>query len=84
MLEKLLAEIRSGGTFETGELASRLGTTPELLSAMLEHLQRSGQLQAFNTCSDTCAECSLSHACKSPQRGNASGQTLRLFTLTEA
>ncbi len=84
MLEKLLAEIRSGGTFETGELASRLGTTPELLSAMLEHLQRSGQLQPFNTCSDTCAECSLSNACRSPQPGNASGQTLRLFTLTEA
>ncbi len=84
MLEKLLAEIRSGGTFETGELASRLGTTPEMLSAMLEHLQRSGQLQPFNTCSDTCAECRLSNACKSPQPGNASGQTLRLFTLTEA
>lgn len=84
MLEKLLSELRTGGTFETGELASRLGTTPEMLVAMLEHLQRSGKIQPFNTCSDTCTECSLSNSCRRPDPESSSGQTLRLFTLTEA
>ena len=81
MLEKLLSEIRAGGTFETGDLASRLGTTPEMLSAMLEHLQRSGYIQPFNTCSDTCAECSLSNSCRRPQPETSSGETFRLYTL---
>jgi hypothetical protein len=81
MLEKLLAEIRSGGTYETGELASRLGTTSEMLSAMLEHLQRSGHLQPFSTCSDGCAGCSLGNSCKRPQPETSSGETLRLFTV---
>ena len=40
MLEQLLKEIRAGGTLETGKLAARLGTTPQLIEAMLEHLQR--------------------------------------------
>ena len=84
MLEKLLAEIRSGGTFETGELASRLGTTPEMLSAMLEHLQRSGQLQPFSTCSDRCARCNLQTSCHTPQASQSPGHTLRLLTLTES
>ena len=83
MLEKLLAELRTGGTFETGELAVRLGTSPELLGAMLEHLQRSGHIRSFDTCNDACVECSLSSSCRQPQPESSSGQTLRLFTLTE-
>jgi hypothetical protein len=81
MLEKLLAEIRSGGTFETGKLASRLGTTPEMLSAMLEHLQRSGKIQPFNACTDTCAGCSLSDSCRHPQIDEYADKPLRLFTV---
>jgi len=78
MLEKLLAELRAGGTFETGELAVRLGTTPELLSAMLAHLQRVGLIQSFDTCSDACAECSLSNACRQPDPDKKS---LHLFSV---
>jgi hypothetical protein len=81
MLEKLLAEIRSGGTFETGELAARLGTTPELLTAMLEHLQRLGVIQPFITCNDTCAGCDLSNSCRQPQSDNSSRNALHLFTV---
>ncbi len=65
MLEKLLAEIRSGGTFETGGLAARLGTTPALVEAMLEHLQRAGHLRPYDTCGDACGGCSLKEGCKS-------------------
>jgi hypothetical protein len=81
MLEKLLAEISSGGTFETGELAARLGTTPELLVAMLEHLQRSGYIQPLQTCNDACGGCSLSKTCGPPRSDDSKGNAPRLFTV---
>ena len=68
MLEKLLQEIQSGGTFETGTLAARLGTTLELVKAMLEHLQRSGYLSPYEACSDTCGRCSLKNECKTEKQ----------------
>lgn len=77
MLEKLLAEIRSGGTFETGVLAARLGTTPALVEAMLEHLQRAGHLRPYQTCGDACGGCSLKSACKSAARTDS----LRLWQI---
>ena len=51
MLQKLLDEIQSGGTLEPGILAARLGTTPHMVAAMLEHLARMGKLQAYAACS---------------------------------
>jgi len=70
MLEKLLEESRAGGTFETGVLAARLGTTPALVEAMLEHLQRAGQLRPYETCGDACGACSLKQECKSAHPAN--------------
>ena len=64
MLEQLIDEIRAGGTLETGALAARLGTTPQLVEAMLEHLQRSGLVQAYAGCNDGCLGCSLQDSCK--------------------
>jgi len=64
MLERLVNEIRAGGTLETGALAARLGTTPQLVEAMLEHLQRSGLIQTYVRCSDGCLGCSLQDACR--------------------
>jgi hypothetical protein len=74
MLEQLVKEIRAGGTLETGDLATRLGTTPELIEAMLGHLQRSGLIQAYVSCSDGCQECGLQDACNKPASG-----TIRLW-----
>ncbi len=68
MLEQLLAEIRASGTLETSRLAARLGTTPALVEAMLDHLQRSGHLRPYETCGDACGGCSLKSACKSAAR----------------
>jgi len=70
MLEKLLEEIRSGGTFETGVLAARLGTTPALVEAMLEHLQRAGQLRPYEACGEACRTCNLKQACQSAHQKN--------------
>lgn len=74
MLEQLVKEIRAGGTLETGDLATRLGTTPQLIEAMLGHLQRSGLIQAYVSCSDGCQGCSLQDACNKPASG-----TIRLW-----
>lgn len=63
MLEQLLVEIRSGGTLEVSALAARLDTTPELVTVMLEHLQRAGRLRPYETCGDGCDGCSLKNAC---------------------
>lgn len=64
MLERLLYEIRNGGPLEVSALAARLGTTPALVQAMLEHLQRMGTIQLYGeTCADGCQGCSLSQAC---------------------
>lgn len=69
MLEQLVKEIRAGGTLETRDLATRLGTTPQLIEVMLEHLQRSGLIRAYVSCSDGCLGCSLQDACKEPAPG---------------
>ena len=70
MLERLLDEIRSGGTFETGVLAARLGTTPALVEAMLEHLQRAGYIHSYQPCGDACSGCSLRSACKATHQAD--------------
>ncbi len=65
MLERLLAEIHAGGTFETGVLANKLGTSPAMVEAMLEHLQRLGRLQPYQSCGDGCSGCGLKNDCRS-------------------
>jgi predicted ArsR family transcriptional regulator len=64
MLQKLLFEIQSGGTLEPGALAARLGTSPQMVRGMLEHLERMGMLQAFSVCSSQgCEGCGLTSSC---------------------
>jgi len=64
MLEQLLKEIRAGGTLETGKLAARLDTSPQLVEAMLEHLQRAGLIKPYINCGDGCQGCGLREACQ--------------------
>lgn len=73
MLEKLLEEIRAGGALETHALAAKLGTTPQLVAVMLEHLQRSGLVKNYVKCDDGCGSCGLHDACQGKQ------QTVRLW-----
>lgn len=63
MLEKVLQEIRSGGTIEARALAARLGTSPALIEMMLEHLQNAGYIQPYQACGDGCGSCSLKDGC---------------------
>jgi len=77
MLEQLVQEIRAGGTLEIRELATRFGTTPQLIEVMLEHLQRSGLIQIYVSCNDCCLGCGLQDACGKPASG-----TVRLWQTT--
>ncbi len=66
MLAQLLFEIRSGGTLEVGSLASRLNTSPQMIEAMLEHLQRAGYIQPYQACDSGCDGCGLQSDCHKP------------------
>jgi hypothetical protein len=63
MMEQLVKELGSGRTVEVNALAARLDTSPEVVAAMLEHLQRSGLISAYFQCEDGCSGCSLSQSC---------------------
>ena len=78
MIEKLLRELRAGGTLEVNALAKRLGTSPQVVEAMLEHLQRSGMITAYADCGEACAGCSLSESC-----GTKAGPAVRLWQSSE-
>ena len=65
MLEQLVKEIRKGGSLETHGLAASLGTTPQLVEAMMEHLQRMGLIQNYSDCASGCQGCGLRDACSS-------------------
>ncbi len=84
MLNKLLELLREGGTRRIAELAQELETTPQLVQAMLEDLARMGYLGQLNAqCSESCAECPMSHVCAvggpSSEGGNG-----RVWVLLEA
>ena len=63
MLDKLLEVIKEGGVRDITSLAEQLESTPELVKAMLAHLERMGYLQAVESCGEGCAGCSWKSAC---------------------
>ena len=66
MLERILTEIDRGGTLDTTSLAARLDTSPQLVAAMLEHLERIGLIRSYVNCADGCGGCSLRGNCQAP------------------
>jgi hypothetical protein len=62
-LGRLLEKIRSGGTFEVGALAAEFDTTPEMIEAMLEHMQRQGAVRTCGPTDAACSACSLGTTC---------------------
>lgn len=65
MLEQLLTEIKKGTTTSPITLAERLNTTPQMVEAMLDSLERMGYLRSISTeCADgTCGGCPVSGLC---------------------
>jgi hypothetical protein len=65
MLKQLLVLLETRDTWNTTELASALGTSPDLVDAMLEHLAQSGKIGILDqSCAGECAGCSLAGACQ--------------------
>jgi hypothetical protein len=70
MLEKLLAEIRAGGTLQPAALAEKLNTSVGLVEMMLEDLERRGVITQVNaSCGEPCGGCPMVGECAiaSPQ-----------------
>lgn len=64
MLERLLAEIQSGGTLQPTTLANRLGTSPAMVDMMIEELKRRGFLSEVDlACAQTCGGCPIQNTC---------------------
>jgi DNA-binding Lrp family transcriptional regulator len=64
MLSRLLDLLREGGTRRISDLARELGTTPELVEAMLEDLTRMGYIKRVTSqCSEKCSACPISDTC---------------------
>jgi hypothetical protein len=77
MLNRLLEILRDGGSHRVSDIARALGTTTELVEAMIEDLTRMGHLkQVAGECGETCASCSLRGMCTAEASG-------RVWTLTE-
>jgi hypothetical protein len=83
MLEQLLNEIKNGNTTSPATLAERLNTTPQMVEAMLDTLERMGYLRSISTeCKDgTCGGCPVAGYCstsnsKSPRIWILSNKTL--------
>lgn len=69
MLERLLRQLATGVT-TVPELARELGTSPELVEAMLEDLERRGLVRVVEGCVGSCQGCGVS-GCLSAWRGRA-------------
>jgi len=83
MLNKLLDLLREGGTRRIADLAQELGTTPELVEAMLEDLARMGYVKhVASQCSEKCSTCPMAEMCAAggPSREGDNG---RIWTLAE-
>lgn len=83
MLEKLLAVIRLGGTLEIAKLAARLDTSPEMIRAMLEQLQRQGYIQPYRSCGEGCGGCGLRNECSQHRLDGPASRPVLLFMLAD-
>jgi hypothetical protein len=64
MLKEIVQHIANGGTWTVETLAHDLGTTPELVTAMIEQLVRQGYLKpAGSACDRACASCPMAQGC---------------------
>ncbi len=80
MLQQLLTEIRTGGTLEVNSLAARIGTSPQMVHAMLEHLRQSGMITNYDSCGDTCGGCALSNDCRKQDENPMDTNKIRLYS----
>jgi hypothetical protein len=80
MLERLLIEMRENGLSSPVQLAEKLGTTPQMVSAMLDTLERLGYLKTLQDGCEggACGGCPVGGFCTS-----GVGEKSRLRVLTD-
>jgi DNA-binding IclR family transcriptional regulator len=74
MLERLLKRVQAGGTLEVTALAGELDTSPAMIEAMLEHLEREGAVQLCARSRPACSACGLGATC-----GITPGEQMRVW-----
>lgn len=73
MLERLIREVRTGGTLQPAALAARLRVSPAMVQMMLEDLERMGRLARVETdCGAACGGCPVANMCV--PRGDGKGR----------
>lgn len=83
MLNRLLDLLREGSTRRIVDLAEELGTTPQLVEAMLEDLERMGYVRRLvRECSEACNACPMSGVCAAGG-SHAGGNDGRMWVLTD-
>jgi hypothetical protein len=67
MLEKLLTELRTNGLSSAASLAEKLDTTPQMVTAMLDQLERMGYLRTIQESCEggSCGACAVNSFCTS-------------------
>ena len=63
MLEKLLNLLKDPRTHSLNDLAQALDTTPAMIEAMLEDLERMGYVRQVTGCTQNCQGCYLKTSC---------------------
>ena len=71
MLEKLMDEIRQGGTLQPARLAARLNVSVGLVTMMLEDLERKGLIRSIDpSCGEkSCGGCPMVGGCNGGVQG---------------
>ncbi len=79
MIERLLTEIRAGGSTTPTVLAQKLDTSVEMVTAMLEKLVQLGLIENYApACNDSsCQGCSLDSYCQKPTQPASKMWTLK-------
>jgi len=70
MLDQLMSMLKRGGTLTIDQMARELDTTPGMVTAMIDHLSRSGRLKQMDiNCDSACSQCALANDCRHVDRG---------------
>ncbi|NMC14888.1 MAG: hypothetical protein GYA34_18640 [Chloroflexi bacterium] len=70
MLEQILKEFSSGNSLNISRLAARLNSSPEMVTAMLDHLASIGVLESIECSAQSCKDCLLVNQCRSNKPEN--------------
>jgi len=70
MFDKLMMILKRGGTVTLDQMARELGTSPEVVDGMIDHMTRQGWLRAMSASCDTmCSACMFARDCTRAENG---------------